>query len=193
MGIGDHTGITFSDRLHFVKVIGIDPGFSGALAMTCGSVVVLAEKTPCLKVAKSSGKGTRQELNLPAMARILRDCLNYEPRQRDDFTTPVRTVAVVELAQAMPKQGVSSSSRFVGTFFAWVAMLVCLDIPHVIVPPQTWKKVMGLTRDKDYSRQIAMRIFPAFADQIQHKNDDGLAEAALMARYGFILAGNGKL
>ena len=65
-----------------------------------------------------------------------------------------------------------------------IGVMQTLDIPHTLVMPQAWKKHFGLSRNKDESRALATRLFPAIADQFKRKKDDGRAEAILIAKYG---------
>lgn len=52
------------------------------------------------------------------------------------------------------------------------------------VAPATWKKALGLDKDKDKSRAMAAKLFPGLAEQLKRKKDDGRAEALLIAYYG---------
>jgi len=55
----------------------------------------------------------------------------------------------------------------------------------VRVRPQAWKKKMGLIgKDKTASRGLARELFPQYAERFKLVKHDGLAEAALIARYG---------
>ena len=59
-----------------------------------------------------------------------------------------------------------------------------LMIPYTLVTPQKWQKHFGKSKDKDYSRLLASRLYPNQAAQFKRKMDDGRAEALLIARYG---------
>lgn len=60
-----------------------------------------------------------------------------------------------------------------------------------LVAPGKWKPAMGLQRypDEDYkhnkerARQVAIKLFPHLADDLNRKKDDGKAEALLLAVY----------
>ena len=65
------------------------------------------------------------------------------------------------------------------------ATLGALKVPMILVTPQKWKRHFRLIgSDKEASRTMALRLFPACAEHFQRKKDHGRAEAALLARYG---------
>ena len=59
-----------------------------------------------------------------------------------------------------------------------------LKIPYTLVTPQKWKKSYGLSKEKELSRLLANRLFPALSDQLKLKKHDGRSEALLIAKYG---------
>lgn len=65
------------------------------------------------------------------------------------------------------------------------ACLFFAGIPTFEVDPSAWKKSMHLTSDKNASRALASQYFPDCSDQWQRVKDDGRAEAALIAYYGW--------
>jgi hypothetical protein len=65
------------------------------------------------------------------------------------------------------------------------ACLFFAGIPTFEVDPSVWKKSMHLSTDKNASRALASQYFPDCSDQWQRVKDDGRAEAALIAYYGF--------
>ena len=65
------------------------------------------------------------------------------------------------------------------------ACLFFAGIPTFEVDPSTWKKSMHLTTDKNASRALASQYFPDASDQWARVKDDGRAEAALIALYGW--------
>ena len=63
-------------------------------------------------------------------------------------------------------------------------VLATLEIPFTPVSPSKWKKSFNLGKDKDESRAVATRLFPALASEFVRKKDDGRAEAILIAKWG---------
>ena len=60
-------------------------------------------------------------------------------------------------------------------------MLATAGFELVQVHPATWKKHFKLTSDKELSRALATRLFPAAP--LHLKKHDGRAEALLLARW----------
>jgi hypothetical protein len=72
---------------------------------------------------------------------------------------------------------------------AYGEMKACLfyaGVPTFEVAPAIWKKHFGLSTDKDASRALAGQTFPDQADLWKLKKQDGRAEAALIALYGWV-------
>ena len=93
--------------------------------------------------------------------------------------------ALIERAQAMPKQGVSSGFKYGRAVGAIEAVITCCAIPLTIIKPTTWKKFHQLRGgDKEAGRQRALQLFPAAHALLAGKKDHGRAEAALIALYG---------
>jgi len=149
-------------------IIGIDPGFSGAIAIWRPAIRQLyVYDMPIVLNAKG-----KSEIDM----HTLHDLLAPEDDQRH--------LAVVEQVSAMPGQGVSSMFRF-GQGFGIVQMaLAAHKIETHYVTPATWKKHFGLNREKGVSRGLAMRRVPSAADLFKRVKDDGRAEATLLALYG---------
>lgn len=149
-------------------IVGIDPGYQGALAFLDSNTGQLhVEDMPLVQTAQG-----KTDLNLFRLGTILRP-------ETDD-----RCIAVIERVHAMPKQGIASAFRF-GEGFGAIRMAVTghgYEIHYVT--PGTWKKYFRLSRNKDVSRGLASERFPAAADLFVRKKDNDRAEAALMALYG---------
>jgi len=90
-------------------------------------------------------------------------------------------VAVIEKVGAMPGQGVSSVFSLGDSYGAARAVLATAGFELVQVHPATWKKYFKLTSDKELSRALATRMFPAAP--LHLKKHDGRAEALLLARW----------
>ena len=90
-------------------------------------------------------------------------------------------VAVVEIAGAMPDQGVSTTWKFARATGVVEGVLAGLGWPVHTVTPATWKRGLGLGKDKAASRAMAARLWPDMAEKFKRVHDDGRAEAALIA------------
>lgn len=161
-------------------VVGIDPGFSGAIAVVDAGRLVEVHDMPTL----ASPKG-RTELDHLSLLGILR---MVEERSRGG------AVVWLEQVAAMPGQGVSSVFRFGQTYGAieCAVMSVHLPLRHVTAP--VWKRALGLTADKGVCRRAAILRYPDAAQAFARVKDDGRAEAALIAAYGAQrLVGEGRV
>jgi crossover junction endodeoxyribonuclease RuvC len=93
--------------------------------------------------------------------------------------------AVIERAQAMPKQGASSGFKYGRAVGAIETVIACCEIPRTIIEPTAWKKFHQLRGgEKESSRQRALQLFPAAHALLARKMDHGRAEAALIALAG---------
>ena len=143
-------------------VLGIDPGVSGAIAF-----LPLNDLT---RVSVEDVPVAGGEINVPALANIIR---TYRP-----------ALAVIEKAQSMPKQGVSSVFAYGRSYGDVRGIIGALDIPLHLVTPRVWKKAFGLSADKEQCRMFAIRMFPVVAEHFKLRRHHGRAEAALIALYG---------
>ena len=159
-------------------ILGIDPGLSGGFALTRwdGSgkrEIVEAWNTPTFTVLRN--KKNRRELDMPIIREILECYLPFNA---------IVDFAVIESQQAMPGQGVSTTFTTGKNYGILIGILNTLNIPTRIVAPQTWKRALGITKDKETSFTLARKLFPDAGDYWLRKKDDGVAEAALIAHYG---------
>lgn len=142
--------------------IGIDPGKSGALA-----VMYLDKDRSIIRIKL-----------VPFEEQAYRNALLC---CKDE-----KVVCLVEKVGAMPGQGVVSMFNFGRNLGLIEGMLMALNIPYQLVPPQTWKKEFSLSSDKQTSIDVCKRLFPnisLLATPRSRKESDGLAEALLMAEY----------
>lgn len=98
---------------------------------------------------------------------------------------PGEMIACLERVHAMPKQGSVSMFTF-GEGYGWLkGVLDAEQVRYQEVPPQTWKKEFSLNSDKNRSIEVAKQLFPEVSLFLPggRKEQDGLAEALLMAEY----------
>lgn len=153
--------------------IGIDPGKGGALArIWWGGAAV--EPVPLV------GK----EYDIRSMLVML-----YA-----DYPASVR--AVIERVHAMPKQGRTSMLSIGYGAGLWHALLTAKGIGFSVVSAVTWQKMMlaGVNCDdrKRASILVAKRLFPGVSLRRTERckvDDDGMADALLMAEYCRRIAG----
>lgn len=145
-------------------IIGIDPGFSGAIAILNGGDLAVIDM-PTLPNAKG-----KTELNMFGLYAAI--------------DTPEAATVWVERVAARPGQGVSSVFRF-GQQLGAIEMAATAHGHELrYATPASWKAYFGLSSDKGVARGYAMKRFPSCAHLFQRVKDDGRAEAALIALYG---------
>lgn len=157
-----------------MSFVGIDPGLSGALAFLGmaedGTIRTLQVRDmPIFTITNNKHK--RREIDTQSLAQAIR---LWAPH-----------LVVVERVHSMPGQGVASSFTFGQGYGEIRGVTAALALPVEFVGPRVWKKALGVTSDKDTSRRAASMLFPRHAAYWSRKKDDGRAEAALLAWYGW--------
>lgn len=152
------------------RIIGIDPGLSGAVAVLNGTDSLIVIDMPTMTVERN-GKAKRQ-VSASELAAIFshhnsNDCHVY-----------------VEKVSAMAGQGVTSVFSFGRSFGMIEGILAAFKLPVTYVAPATWVKAVGRGQGKDASRARAMELFPNNQADFKLKKFDGRADAALIAYWG---------
>jgi crossover junction endodeoxyribonuclease RuvC len=148
-----------------MRVIGIDPGASGAIVLLEDGEPIEWLLMPTMKV------GSTTKVNAAALSRFIYDC-------------DVK-VAFVEHVHSMPKQGVSSSFNFGHSCGVVEGVLGAFEVSIELVTPQKWKKAAGLIgSDKDAARVKAIQMWPKWQCLDKKGQGQALADAALIARFG---------
>lgn len=153
---------------------GLDPGLDGAIAVLVNGALHDVRDIP----TRQEGGGTvKRRLDSAGLAAIIRDWRAQ--------LGPDSELAVIERVGAMPKQGVASVFSFGHTAGAIEGVLLALGCPVEFVAPASWKRALGLGRDKADSRAKASLLFPAHAGNWLRALDHNRAEAVLLAAYGW--------
>jgi hypothetical protein len=151
-----------------VRILGVDPGGSGALALIGLEREVLLADMPVFLVKR--GKSAKAELDTHHLIDLL------------DRWAP--DVCYFEQVGGIPGQSASAAFNFGRIAGACEALVKASGAQFNFVTPATWKRAMGVSGDKDEARAKATNLFPANASDFRRKKDDGRAEAALLAEYG---------
>lgn len=156
--------------------LGVDVGRTGALAILddAGDLVAVVDMP---------------DATCSALGAHVRDILvEYRP-----------TVAWVELTQAFPGQGRTSAHNYGRDAGTILGALGAWDVPVHLVSPAVWKVTAGLrsvkgetkAQAKARARQRAVELWPAHSSSFGRVKDHGRAEAALIARHGWLTGVNG--
>jgi hypothetical protein len=178
-----------------MTVIGIDPGLKGAICVLDGTRVVHLEDLPVHKVQHGQRAKVRNELDLHAIAAVLKrhapdhvyiekvHAMPWRPKKKPGEQPP----------EEKPEKGATSSWRFAESFGQLQGLLVgvsigaAMDIPLTMVDPKVWQTHHGVGKERDGYRQRAVQLFPQTADKLGHKKDHNRAAALLLADYGAAL------
>ena len=139
-----------------MKIIGIDPGLSGAIAILENNKVLKIFDIPVM----SEGKKNKRQLNSALLVSLL----------KENIIDSNEVSVVVEQVNAMPGQGVTSMFNFGQTFGAIKGICAALDLPIFFVRPSKWKKHFELINStKDSSRTKAIEMYPKLSNQLSKK------------------------
>ena len=153
-----------------MRIIGIDPGLSGAIAILDDNKIKELFDMPVMP----DGKKNKRQLNSALLVKLIKDHI----KNLED------TVMVVEQVNAMPGQGVTSMFNFGQTFGAIKGICAALGLPIFFVRPAKWKKHFELINSsKDSSRTKAIEMYPSISEQLSKKKDVNKSDAILIARY----------
>ena len=153
-----------------MRIIGIDPGLSGGIAILENNKVKEMFDMPVM----SDGKKNKRQLNSALLVQLVRDNI----KDIED------TVMVVEQVNAMPGQGVTSMFNFGQSFGAIKGICAALGLPIFFVRPAKWKKHFELINSsKDASRTKVIEMYPYIAEKLSKKKDVNKSDAILIAIY----------
>jgi crossover junction endodeoxyribonuclease RuvC len=149
-----------------VNYLGYDPGKEGGFGLIDehGSLI------ECIRMPKHESEIVNYLMNVAG---------RYHP-----------VTVIMEKAQAMPKQGITSTANYVGAYQFVRGIVVTLGLRYQEVRPSEWKKVVlageGDKKSKDTSIRVCERLFPNvdLTPGKCTKPQDGMAEALLIAEYG---------
>lgn len=90
----------------------------------------------------------------------------------------------IEKVNAMPKQGVASTFTFACAYGVCIGVSCGIGAPISYILPTKWKRHFKLPgKNKDKSRELAIRLFPDAIEFLKLKKNHGRADALLLARY----------
>ncbi len=146
--------------------MGLDPGVSGAFAAIddAGQVIALHD-LPIIR------DGRLAFVDAPELVGHMIAARNGRPSR-----------ILVERVGPMPAQGVSSTFAFGVGFGSLLAACRYIAQPLELVTPATWKRALGLPREKRASLDRARLLFPTA--ELHLAKHDGRAEALLLAEFG---------
>jgi hypothetical protein len=158
-------------------VIGCDPGLTGAISLLCSQRGLLeCEDLPVCSNGQKSGKMLRW-IDAAALQSILWDwSVRHGFAEHSVHACIERPIPM----PSMPSTTTASSFDTFGVIRALVTGRVSAD-GMTVIDPSDWKKLFGLSRDKDASRACALRLYPEAPVKLaKHHNR---AEAILIGHW----------
>lgn len=156
-------------------VAGIDPGKTGALAITYPDGFIDFRDVPLVNLTKTK--------TVPAWT----EWQDMWVSALEFAGVGLVVIELVTAGQNGKKQGVQSMFNFGGTLrFAHAIALTPRPRPRIeFVTPAVWKTKLGLLNSgKGASREKCRTLYPRSTPDLTRVKDDGRAEAALIAHYG---------
>ncbi len=147
-----------------MRIISIDPGMSGAIALHIDGVLESVADMPVVTVMR--GKTQKRQVSAQGLATLIIE-LKAEH-------------AVIEKVAAMPGQGVSSMFSFGRSAGLVEGVLAALMVPITYVQPAVWTRAITRGVGKDASRHRAMELYPSHSEKFSRVKDDGRADAVLI-------------
>lgn len=162
--------------------VGIDNGLNGAIvALNQDAKLIGWWDTPTIKLNK--GKSKKQTFAPPSMAQIINLLI----------INHAQTMVWLEVAMAMPKQGLSSTFQTGRGYGLWEGIVAGLGLRYDSIHPRTWTKETLRDVPQGDPKQRSMikcqRIFPDIPLTRPSGSVlcmDGRSDAALIAYYGWM-------
>lgn len=164
-----------------MRILGIDVGFSGGLAViTDEGVLIEYQPMPVIISRKPTGRKSKKTgkeiikvttyLDIPALATLI-----------DDMGPDI---AVIEKVSSMPKQGIAGAFRFGEQYGAIQGILCAFRISQRFIRPQEWKArvLAGYdSKDKGSSLLYVKRRWPVNKIEGTKQQREGQADAICIA------------
>jgi crossover junction endodeoxyribonuclease RuvC len=153
-----------------MRIVGIDPGLDGAIALIDTErfkLAVLDMPTKEIRV----GKSNKRKVEAITLWHHLQQLM------------PIDKV-YMEKVGAMPDQGVTSMFNFGYSAGMLEGVVAALGVPYEYLTPQEWQAHAKVAGGKDGSREKAMRLFPCDAELFIRKKDNGRSDATCLAYAG---------
>lgn len=154
-------------------VIGVDPGVKGALFVLADGEPQSVIDMPMFERTKRDGSKT-SECDVRKLSALVRG-IQHE-------NVGAHVVAILEPPTFRQGEAATRAMAAGQNYGILKGVFGCHGIGWVEVTPQRWKKHFGLLKtEKDVARLFAMNHFPSHMTWLQRKNDNGRADAGLIA------------
>ena len=138
-----------------MRIVGIDPGLSGAIAILEDKKVLAIFDMPVM----AEGKKNKRQLNSAQLVNII----------KENIKTESEIAVIVEQVNAMPGQGVTSMFNFGQTFGA-IKGICAAEFTNFFCKTSKWKKHFELLNSsKDTSGTKVIEMYPSLSSQLSKK------------------------
>lgn len=152
--------------------MGIDPGYSGAIA-------VLEFDRPTKQITSLRmhdmpvyyKENNRKTIDIAGLKVILMEQGNVDH-------------IMIEQVASRPGDGPVGAFSFGTGYGILLGLCAGMNLPHTTVLPTVWKKDLSVPANKDEARARASQLLPLYSSFWLLKKHDGRAEAALIALHG---------
>jgi hypothetical protein len=157
-------------------ILAVDPGLTGAMAWTDGVALSVRDMPTRLEPVN---RKMRKVIDEPGVERLLRTARLHT------------SILLIEQVNGMPGQSGPAAFTFGYGVGIVRGMAAALGYRIETVAPARWKGATSTPANKDGARARASEVWPRQAGLWARKMDDGRAEAAIMAHYGWQVYGRG--
>jgi hypothetical protein len=162
-----------------MRIVGIDPGMTGALAVVERDVGSKLRVVTIIDMPVMGGKRTEREVDDIALIKFLREMAPDH--------------AFIERSQSMPDDGAMAAFKYGYVVGQIRACVRGCKVPFTLVAPVTWKNFHKIKKGdlvgvavKELSRHKAINLFPSAHELLRNKGHHNRAEALLIASWGYL-------
>jgi hypothetical protein len=162
-------------------ILGIDPGANGALALFApeSGELIWVKDMPNKRMQLSTGKIT-YKVDFDALYEI------FEILKTNEINLNYTITVHIEKVQAYGKQSAPAAFNFGYAAAIPYALARAFNFEVKFVHPAVWKRAIGLQASaKDEARELAIKLFPTFKEQLRLKKYVDRADAILIASHLF--------
>lgn len=175
-----------------MMVYGFDPGVTGAIALVSTSGIAEVADIPVTTISGAASVSRR--IDARALRNLATQMLTRVARPAGEIFEGSTYEMACEAVHARvgDRNSMQSQGSLMRSLGAIEALCDVMGHPAVLVPPQTWQTFYGLLGKFQEQRghgdlpaavQLAAKLYPALAGQLQRVKDHNRAEALLIARY----------
>lgn len=162
-------------------ILGVDPGATGAMALFApeSGELIWVKDTPHKQIRLTTGKLTNK-IDFDALYEIF-DSLNT-----DRFNYSYTVTVHIEKVAAFSKQAAPAAFNFGYAAAMPYVLARAFNFEVKFIHPAVWKRAIGLQASaKDEARELAIKLFPKFKDQLRLKKYVDRADAIFIAAHVF--------